>query len=218
MKLMRSTAIVAALLGLAFPMHAVHAQEVYAGAGLFGVQLGYSHALNSSFNLRADYMTMGNQDKTSNQSGTEYKAKIDLSRTALLADWFPFQGSFRLTGGVTFNQMNVDLKANSSGQKVDINGKPYTLVAGDSMTVQVKMPSTTPYIGFGFGHQSTQKGWGFHSDIGVIIGSFSVSEKRTGQLAAVPQSDVDKELADVRDGVSKLKVLPQVTLGVSYRF
>ncbi|PUE11582.1 hypothetical protein B9Z51_04655 [Limnohabitans sp. T6-5] len=218
MKQSRIAAVVAAALGLGVSMHAAQAQEVYAGAGLFGVQLGYSHALNSSFNVRADYMTMGNIEKTNNQSGTDYKANIDLSRTALLADWFPFQGSFRLTTGVTFNQLKFNLMANTSGQTVDINGSPHTLVAGDSMNVQVKMPSTTPYIGFGFGHQSTQKGWGFHSDIGVIIGSFSVTETRTGQLANVPQADVDKELADVRKSVSKLNVLPQVTLGVSYRF
>ena len=47
--------------------------------------------------------------------------------------------------------------------------------ANDTLSIQVKMPSTTPYVGMGFGHTPGSKGWGFHSDFGASLGKFKVS-------------------------------------------
>lgn len=206
-----------------FSSPTVQAQEVYVGAGLFGVQVGYAYAVSSNLNLRGDFLTMGSHEKTVSESGTAYQGKLDWSRKALLLDWFPMGSSFRLTAGATFNAVKFDLYANGVGQTVDINGRKWALSANDSLNIQVKMPSTTPYIGIGFGHKPGSQGWGFHSDFGASLGQLKVTEKRTGGLVnggtlGLTQSDVDKELAEVRDGVAKLKFLPQLTLGVSYHF
>jgi hypothetical protein len=215
--------ITSALMGLG-SIGAVQAQEVYGGIGLFGVQVGYAHAVSPNMTVRGDYMLLGNRSKTTNESGTQYLANVKWSRTALVADWFPFETStFRLTGGATFNNVAVDLTAGGTGTKVDINGKTYSLAANDTLNVKVKMPSTTPYLGLGWGHKQSSKGWGFHADLGVSIGQFKVTETRTGRLAnggalGVTQAEVDAEMADIREGVAKVKFLPQATLGVSYRF
>lgn len=212
-----------ALMGLAAG-GAAQAQEVYGGVGLFGAQVGYAYAVAPSVTVRGDYMTMGSRSKSTNESGTEYKANMKWNRTALLADWFPFESStFRLTGGATFNNVAFDLTAGGANTTVDIAGKPYTLAANDTLNIKIKMPSTTPYLGLGWGHKQSSKGWGFHADLGVSVGQFKVTETRTGGLAeggalGVKQTDVDAEMASVRDGVAKIKVLPQATLGVSYRF
>lgn len=98
-QLIKAASLAAALMGLAVTGNA-QAQEVYGGAGLFGVQIGYAHAMSSQLTLRGDYMTVGNYNKTTNESGTQYQANLKLNRTALLADWFPMSASnFRLTGG-----------------------------------------------------------------------------------------------------------------------
>ncbi len=203
---------------------AAHAQEVYAGAGLFGVQLGYAYAVTPSVTVRGDVLTMGSRTKTANESGTQYQAKLKLNRTAVVADWFPYESStFRLTWGATFNNVAFDLKAGGAGSKVDINGKTYNLANNDSLNVKIKMPSTTPYVGLGWGHKLGSKGWGFHADLGVSIGRFQLSETRSGELVnggklGVTQADVDKEMTEIRDNLGKINFLPQVTAGVSYRF
>jgi hypothetical protein len=130
---------------------------------------------------------------------------------------------FRFTAGATFNDVKFDLFANGAGKMVDINGRKLSLSANDSLNIQIKLPNTTPYVGIGFGHKPGSKGWGFHSDFGASLGKFQVTETRTGGLVnggsmGVTQTDVDKELAEVREGVAKLKLLPQLTLGVSYHF
>lgn len=218
-----TAALVAALMGLAAG-GAAQAQEVYVGGGLFGVQIGYAHAVSRSVTLRGDYMTLGGGSKTTNESGTQYQANMKWNRTALLADWFPFESSsFRFTGGATFNSVAIDLTAGGAGTSVDIAGTKYTLGANDAFNIKIKMPSTTPYLGLGWGHKQGGKGWGLHADLGVSVGQFKVTETRTGELAnggalGVTQANADAEMADVRDGVAKVKFLPQVTMGVSYRF
>jgi len=219
-----ATAVLAIALSGLTAGGAAQAQEVYVGGGLFGVQIGYAHAMSPSFTLRGDYMTLGSKSKSTNESGTQYQAKMKWNRTALLADWFPLESnSFRLTGGATFNSVAIDLTAGGAGTSVDIAGTKYTLGANDTFNIKIKMPSTTPYLGLGWGHKQGNKGWGFHADLGVSMGQFKVSETRTGELAnggalGVTQANADAEIAEVRDSVAKFKFLPQATVGVSYRF
>jgi len=218
-----SAVMAATLMGLvSFP--AAQAQEVYTGVGLFGVQLGYAYALSPSLTLRGDLMNLGSRNQTINESGTQFQARLKASRQALVADWFPFESStFRLTGGATFNQVAFELAAGGANTSVDINNTKYNLAANDTLNIRVKMPSTTPYLGLGWGHKQGGKGWGFHADLGVSVGQFKATETRTGRLVnggelGVTQADVDKELTAVRDGVAKVKALPQATVGVSYHF
>lgn len=220
---MKAKVLVGFLMNLGFVGSAAQAQEVYVGAGLFGLQVGYAYAVMPRLNLRGDFLTLGRREKIFNESGTAYQGKINWSRKALLADWFPMGSSFRFTVGATFNDVKYDLLANGVGQTLDINGRKLDLSANDTLSIQVKMPSTTPYVGMGFGHTPGSKGWGFHSDFGASLGKFKVSEIRTGGLVnggalGVTQTDVDKELDEIREGVAKLKILPQLTLGVSYHF
>ncbi len=224
MKLWRMFSLKAVVLACVVPMTGVQAQEVYGGAGIAGLQIGYAHALNSKFSLRADILTLGSRSQSVNNSGTQYQAKVEVGRTALLADWFPFETSgFRLSGGATINNTKAGLTASGVGKSVEIDGTTYTLGAGDSLNVQVKMPSTTPYLGLGWGHRMGNKGWGFHADVGVAVGKFKLTETRAGQLAnggafGVTQANMDKELKDIRNNLNKVGVFPQVTLGVSYSF
>lgn len=216
----QSALLVAALASTA----ATQAQEVYGGFGILGVQLGYAHAITPNVTVRGDFMTLGSKEKNQVESGTSYQAKVAFSRTAIVADWFPSATSgFRVTGGLTSNNMGVQLTASGTGSTVDIDGTTYTLGAADALTVKVKLPSTAPYLGIGYGHQKGDKGLGFHADLGAILGGFKITEVRTGQLAnggafGVTQASMDKELASVKDSVGKLKFFPQLTVGISYRF
>jgi hypothetical protein len=215
----RSTLIQSLLLTTILAASAgAQAQEIYGGAGILGVQLGYAHAINPNFTVRGDYMTMGRKEKTQVESGTTFNAKVGFSRLAIVGDWFPSASSgFRVSGGLTSNNMGVELKTSGSGT-VDIDNQQYILSGADSFTVKVKLPSTAPYLGIGYGHQKGEKGLGFHADFGAILSGFKVSEVRTGALTSISQAQVDRELASIKDSVGKLKLFPQLTVGLSYRF
>ena len=197
---------------------AAQAGELYANIGVPGVMLGYAQPLGPLLGLRLDVATLGERSDRRSEDGINYDAKLKASRTALLADWFPFAGSFRLTGGVTSNQYKLDLLATGAGGSLTIGSTTYVTTAADQFRVQVKFPSSTPYVGFGWGHNSGS-GLRFSLDVGAKIGKATVSYALSGPLAQqATQADIDAELAELRDGVGKIRAVPQLTVGLGYSF
>jgi hypothetical protein len=209
------TAAVLALLAVGQSAQAV---ELYTGIGVPGVMLGVAQPLGPLFGVRVDYMTFGKRDERSTEEGITYDATLKTGRTALLADWFPFGGSFRFSGGVTTNQHKIDLLATGASGSLTIGNTTYTTTAQDRFRVFVKFPTTTPYIGLGWGHQGGT-GLRFSADIGASIGKAKVSYELSGPNAnAIAQADIDAELAQLRDGVGKVRVVPQLSVGLGYSF
>ena len=197
---------------------AAHATELYGQIGLPGVGLGVAVPLNSSFTLRGDFVTLGKRDENTTEEGIDYNGKLRAQRAALLADWYPLQGGLRFTGGVTFNKYQLDLRATGAGGTLTIGDTTYTTTADDRLDVQVKFPDSTPYIGLGWGHQ-TGSGLRFSADLGASIGRAKLTAAVSGPNAGnVSQEDLDKELAELREGVGKLRALPQISFAIGYSF
>jgi hypothetical protein len=196
---------------------ASQAGEVYGQVGLPGVGLGYAQPLNPSFTVRGDFVTLGSHEKTTTESGINYVGKLKASRVGVFGDWFPFSGVFRLTGGVTLNNFKFDLDASGSGGTLNVGGQTYGN-ANDGLNVLIEFPKTTPYLGIGWGHQAAT-GMRFAADLGASIGRATVTAVGRGQLASPSaQADIDREMAELRDGVGKIRVLPQISVSVGYSF
>lgn len=197
---------------------AAQAGEFYTQAGLPGVMLGWAQPLNSQFGLRVDVATIGERSDRRSEEGINYDAKLKLNRTALLADWFPFSGSFRFTGGVTANQYKLDLLATGAGGTITVGNTSYTTTSADQLLVRGRYPSSTPYLGFGWGHQAST-GLRFSMDVGAMFGRATVSATVIGPWAQrVSQADIDAELAELRNGMAKVRAVPQLSLGLGYSF
>lgn len=202
----------------AFAASSANAGEIYGQIGLPGVGLGYAQPLNESFTLRGDVVTLGSRTETTTEEGIAYNGKLKAHRAALLADWYPMEGSFRISGGATFNQFQLDLNANGAGGTLTIGNTTYATTAADRLDVQIKFPSTTPYLGIGWGHQAGS-GLRFAFDIGASFGRAKLTAALSGPNASnVSQADLDAELAELRDGVGKLRAIPQVSFGIGYSF
>ncbi len=196
----------------------VHAGEVYLQIGLPGVGLGYAHPISDWLGVRGDFVTLGSRTETTTEEGIAYQAKLKASRGALFADLYPFAGGFRVTLGATSNQYKLTLDASGVGTTINVGGTSYVLAPGDGLGVEVKFPGTTPYVGLGWGHQAAS-GLRFSLDIGASIGKAKVAVTPRGQLAQpAAQADVDRETAELRDGVGKVKALPQISFAVGYSF
>jgi hypothetical protein len=208
----------AGVLALAAGCGAAQAGEVYSNIGLPGVMFGYAQPVNSFFGVRADLATIGESKGQRLEDGINYEGKLRLDRAAFLMDWFPFEGRFRFTGGVTANQYKLDLLATGAGGSLTIGNTTYTTTANDRFTVAVKFPTSTPYLGFGWGHNAGSR-LRFSVDVGAMIGRAKVSYLLTGPVAQqVTQQDIDAELAELRDGVGKVRAVPQITFGAGWSF
>jgi len=198
-------------------------QDVYLGAGALSLAtVGYARPMSSSVGLRAEYggwSTITRDDKTGGATAT---ATLKLNHGGLFADWFPFQNGFRLVGGVTFNDISLDLTAKlAGGDTISVGNKSNIAVtANDSYGVKLTFPSTTPYIGIGYGHQlSKDRGIGFYADAGLMVGTFT-SQINTTLLTKglVTQADIDKENQTLRDSLSSIGAVPSISLGLVYRY
>lgn len=196
-----------------------HAGGLYLGVGLPGVMLGYAHPIDSRFGVRADVSTLGTHSGTESESGIDYEGTLKTTRSGVYADWF-VSGGWRLSGGVTFNDFKLTLVGRGNGGTITIGGTAYTTSPNDRFDVLIEFPKTTPYLGFGYGHQAADPGWGFVFDAGASFGRAKVTGSASGPNLSgnVTQADIDRELAEVRDGAGKIRFLPQLSVGVNYRF
>lgn len=198
--------------------------QVYAKIGLPGLIVGYARPLDDRIAVRADFGATGTFTRTEREESIDYKGKLKYGRAAILGDYFPLGGGFRLTGGLTFNDTSLTLDAQTQpGSSLTVNGKTVLLQGGDRFRAKAEFPKVTPYIGLGWGHQRAEKGFGFVADIGASIGRAKVRideniSTNPAYAGVISASDVEAEKQKLRDGVAKVNVLPQISIGLRYVF
>jgi hypothetical protein len=202
----------------------VQAADVYGGIGFPGLTLGYAQAISPSLGLRGEYSGGLDVSKNGKRDGVDFEGKLKAQSVAGLVDWFPMDGGFRATGGITLNDTKFSLNSTAQNGTATINGKTVNL-AGKFFNVDIKFPDVTPYLGIGYGFKPDPRktGWGFYTDVGFMVGKFTATT--TQNVVGTPtltgtilQSDVDAQTARLRDDLGKLSVLPKFSIGVSYRF
>lgn len=221
-KLIRTVSAVVAVASIAaaalLSAGSARAGELYVKAGVPGLVAGWAQPLGPHFGLRLDAATVGTVNERRTENGITYDATLKGSRSALLADWFVFGGGFRLTGGVTSSRYSLDLLATGSGGSITVGNNTYTTTSADRLNVQIKLPSSMPYVGLGWGHQSNS-GLRFSFDIGAKLGKATLSYALAGPWASsVSQADIDAELSELREGVGRVRFVPQLTFGLGYSF
>jgi hypothetical protein len=101
------------------------AGEVYGGIGTEGINAGYAYAVNTSFNIRGEVNGFS-KSYTQDSDGLTYKGDLKLGGASVLADYFPFGGRFRVTGGAIANRGQLTGTATGSGGTYNVNGTSYT--------------------------------------------------------------------------------------------
>jgi hypothetical protein len=213
--------VLATLVLCATPSGAL-AGESYVKVGLPGVVVGYAHSVNDQLGLRIDAGTTGSISRERTESDVPYRARMKYNRVGLFGDYRPFGGRFRLTAGLTVNDASIKLDSRFDGAtEVTINETTITPSAADYFRAHVKIPRLTPYFGIGWGHQPRETGFGFVADLGVSIGKPKVTVEQNltdNHPGLISQEDVDTETRQLKDKVGKLRVLPHVAVGMSYRY
>lgn len=216
------------LLALAGAPIGACALEPYVATGFPYALVGVAQPLNGSITLRADFGTVAHHAYTGSTSDEDYRGNIDYNRTALLADWFALGNGFRLTGGATFNQAKATLRATAHDGQIVLGGLVFQ-ASGSQYYVEseVKMPDVMPYLGIGWGHHAPADGAGFtfNFDLGASIGTakaapLTPSLQLANDIALTPGGSeaLASENRKFQDDVGNVKALPQVTIGVGYRF
>jgi hypothetical protein len=182
-----------------------------------GAGLEVAKGFTPNFGVRAgfNYFSYG-YDAT--ESDVSYDLELELKNFAFLADWHPFKGAFRISGGILIN-----------GNGLTGHAKPTTLVAiGNadydltSVNLDISYNAVAPYFGLGwdttFGDHDN---WGFAFDLGLIYsGSPDATIGIAGpdQAAALLAGDVQREQDELQDDLDTLKWWPVISAGLVYQF
>ena len=183
-----------------------------------GGGLEFAKGLTPSFGLRGgfNYFTYG-YDAT--ESDVEYNLDLELKSLGLFADWHPFKGSFRLSGGFLINGNGIEGKAKPTTANFDIGDGSYDL---DSVSLEISYNTFAPYFGLGwdttFGDRDN---WGFCFDLGLVYsGSPEAAVSISGSDAAIATAsgDVQKEINDLQESLDDFEWWPVLSAGLVYQF
>jgi hypothetical protein len=187
--------------------------------------LGYGAELN--FGISDSFSTrVGLNDYTykhnANSSMLNYDFKLQLQTVSALADWYPFAGSFRTSGGFLYNNNKVGFVANPTGGNYIINGVTYSSTQIASLQGTMKFNKVAPYIGIGWGNPvAKNEGWGLVSDIGVLYQSKPTIDLVVTCAAACPaqiQTDASAENTKLQNDFSGFRWWPVVSIGIFYQW
>jgi hypothetical protein len=222
---MKLTKIVS-ILFVALAANSAFANDIAAtvGLGTTGLGLHLSTPLMPKLNARvgvnyADYSYDGNT------SDVQYDFKLKLASVDALLDYHPFDGAFRLSGGLVYNGNSIDANAKPNGNGTyTINGRTYSAAEVGGLSGKIDFRKTAPYLGIGWGNAVKAAGWGFGMDLGVTFqgspktqlasNGCTASARDCAQLA----DDVAVENARLAEEVKEFKAYPVIRVGVSYRF
>lgn len=163
-----------------------------------------------------------NYHKSAVESGIEYDFKLKWQTLSALADWYPWQGSFRASAGLMYNNNKLGLAAKPSAGGYTINNVSYTAAQIGSLDGAIKFNNAAPYLGIGWGNPVAQeKGWGVVADIGAL---YQNSPKATLNVTpgigapATLQADVEAERRQLESALSSFRWYPVVSIGFSRQF
>ena len=221
----RNTILATLLISAGLTLSAsAHAQAVDAGLSVgtlgIGPQVGFVLA-PQTVDARLNFGTLSYSYSTTSNS-VDYNGRLKLQNFGLLGDWHPWGGSFRLTGGLFYNDSRFDLTGHlATGQTYTVNGANYTAQPGDQASAHVTFNPVAPYLGFGWGDDSDAAGLHFTSDFGVMYqGTPSAQVSVTTQSAyqalanAYAQASQQKLQADL----GNFQWYPVIQMGLVYRF
>lgn len=221
----RIASVIAAL--VLFP--AISNAEGMALAAKVGITTGYGVELimgGNNLSGRVGYNKY-NYNKTGTTNTMDFDFKLKLQSVSALADWYPFEGKFRISGGLYNNKSKIEMTGvPGAGATYTFNGTSYNAnTAVSSVQGRISFNPTAPYLGIGWGNPVAKgKGWGMVSDIGVI---FQGSPKYTLTATcaagfpgcAALQADVAAEQAKQQTDLNNsFRKWPVLSIGLTYQW
>jgi len=181
-----------------------------------GAGLDVAFSMTESIDARIGFNTFNyNTNKTSN--GTSYSGQLSLGSLEALADWHPWAGSFRVTGGLMYNNNKFSMTAQPAGGNVTVGGVVYTAAQAGTVAANVDFKKVVPYLGIGWGSAPKDSGFSFAADLGILFqGTPNARVTATG--AAVTAAALSRANADLNASLKNFQYYPVASVGIGYTF
>ncbi|MEZ5931260.1 MAG: hypothetical protein R3F54_04815 [Alphaproteobacteria bacterium] len=190
------------------------------GISTLGLGLEAGVRLNESFGLRVggNWLSF---DYDGVEGDVDYKGDVTLASLGALADYHPFRGGFRITGGLRFNFNEADLDGTPTDD-IEIGDETFAPDEVGTLTGDVGFDVLAPYLGIGYGATLLEGSLSIGFDLGVMYqGKADVDlDTEDGLLSddAILQENLAIEEDKVEDDLEDFVVYPVIGLAVTYRF
>lgn len=216
---------IVSILAAAFAAGSVNAAELATtlDLGTTGLGLHLSTPLSAKLNGRLG-LNVANYSYDGNTSDLEYDFKLKLKTVDALIDYHPFDGVFRITGGVVYNGTKIDARAKPNGGTYTVNGRAYDAALVGDLSGKIDFRKAAPYLGIGWGNALKAEGWSVGADLGVSFQGSPKTQLASNNCTAPAlictqlANDVAAENAELADEVKDFKLYPVIRVGISYRF
>ncbi len=215
---MKKIVLAAALSVLTIPAYADI--TVNAKISTLGLGLEAAFPMTQSINARLGFNTYKysfNEATTSNGLTTNFSGNLNLGSLQALADWHPWEGSFRVSGGLVYNNNKFTMTAQPSAGTINIGGVPYPVAAGQHVNATVDFTKVAPYLGIGLGRTPKNTGLSFTSDIGILFQG-TPNASVTTNITGVDDADLNKANTDLKDALKSFNIYPVISIGIGYTF
>lgn len=205
-------------------------------AGTLGNGVDLSVAISPTVNARLALTKVSTDfDETLDISDDQNSAtidatmKLDFGATALLLDWYVFDGTFHLTGGMVKNNSKIDMVGTVTGDVV-FDGQSYSIsdFTDSTMTGRISAgESYEPYVGIGWGRKAgVEPGLSLSVELGVVLMDPSIDLTAptldpsvfTAADQAQLEAEVNNAESAANDDLSVFKVWPVLSIGLNYAF
>ena len=193
-------------------------------AGVSGGTLGISpevgYRFNRAFGLRANGGFF-NYDRSEEIDDIEYDGTLKLNSVGVLADVYPFGGSFRISAGARSNDNRINLLVDEGSINVGEDDETYTQAEFGTLRGRVDFKKMAPTLTLGWGGK-LKSGFTVGFEAGVILqGSPRVAlTSQGGSLSSDPTflAELEEERAQAQDDADDFKLWPILQLHFKYRF
>ncbi|WP_411891299.1 hypothetical protein [Yoonia sp. SDW83-1] len=202
-----------AIATLALCANAASAQDagdISAGVGFssLGGNLEAAYRIDPSFGVRGVFI--GGIDESYEETDDEgtFAGSIELGGLAIMGDYYPNQGDWRISGGLLFS--NNEIKASGEVELED-GGTPEAELSVKFENEIAPMITTGYEWGFA-------DGWTLTPEAGLILTGGLALDYTATASGAQDAIDDDPDVQDAKSDAEDIVVLPYLAFTVSYQF
>lgn len=213
-----SKIITAFLCSAAASVSAQDVGEYSAAIGLstFGANYEAVYQLRDNMRLRGAVMGGLNYSGTETDDGATYDVDANLSAFAVMADYYPTNSGWRVSGGLLVNGSKMDSTiTGSAADPIEIDGEFFDT---GSMDVDADFVNTlSPIATTGYDYRF-KNNWTLSGEIGAIY-TGGIDLRATSATAEIQTAiDASNDYQSARDDASDLTFLPYLSITVGYSF
>jgi hypothetical protein len=212
---MKSPLIISALLatGLSTSVAAqsLETLSVEAGLSTLGLYIAPKVDVAPQWQVRVP-LYLGSVSDTFDVDGSDIRGKLTSNSIAVMGDYAIGSSGLRLSGGVSFGGYKLE----GSASTLTIEGRRYD--SPTTFTAKLEQKNDiAPVLAVGYARDLGEN-WGFMAEIGARFTSFEFSATGQEALEPVLRNQFNADLAQANRDLSDAKILPFITLGVTYNF